>query len=184
METTKIVACIFLVFFLNLATFDGLYLHLYKYKLHAWKESRREHFLHTINAFIFPWTIFFVFLDEFKGLLLWFGVLLTLISLLVEYFDLFEENKSRESFGGLTSLEYALHMAMGSLRASYISLILVSKPLADWSLSGSSFVESYANAKFNLYFIYPMLMSCLFVGFLHIFLLLNYRERKLSINQG
>ncbi len=42
-----------MVLFIALGTFDGLYFHLIKYKLHLLPAARREHLIHTARAFVF-----------------------------------------------------------------------------------------------------------------------------------
>ena len=168
----QILACALLLIFLNMASYDGLYLHLYKYKLHARKESQKEHLLHSINAFIFPWSIFFIFLYEFKGYYLWFGLALTVISLTIEFLDVFEERRSRMDLGGLTTFEYACHMAMGSLRASYTTLILMTRPASDWLLSSESNFQFFQFAWMK-FFIYSIVLCSLAIGFLHVYLIFH-----------
>lgn len=170
----KILACVLLACFLSIACIDGLYLHLFKFKLYAREESKKEHLLHTLNTCLFPWTIYFVFLTEFKGLFLWFGVLLTVASYIIEFVDVFEEDKSRKWMGGLPNYEYALHFATGLLRASYTTLILASKPVADWSLSSESFTAE-SDPMFLQYFINPIMVTSLFIACVHVGLILYTR---------
>jgi len=133
----EICAVIFLLIFTLVATVDGLYFHLYKYRLYAHKESIYEHHLHTINSFLFPFTVLLLFVVNSSGWLLWLAIFLTVLTLIVEFLDVFEERRSRKKFGGLTSLEYSMHFAMSGLRATYTTLILASKPFAAWSLYSS-----------------------------------------------
>ena len=135
MDHLQIFACIFLIIFTLVASIDGFYFHLYKYKLYTRKESIYEHFLHTLNSFFFPFTIVLLFIFNVSGILLWLSIILTLITLVIEFVDVFEEKKSRENIGGLSSLEYAMHFSMSGLRATYTTIILAGKPLAAWTLS-------------------------------------------------
>ena len=72
-----------LAVFLLLGTVDGLFLHLWRYRLYARPASRREHLYHTIAAVTFAATLPAVFLWETGGLLLWAGVLLIGADLIV-----------------------------------------------------------------------------------------------------
>ena len=54
MEIIYYLSAIFLVLFMLLATYDGLYLHLWKYELFKREESSFEHKTHTIRAILFP----------------------------------------------------------------------------------------------------------------------------------
>jgi hypothetical protein len=135
MSTGQIVAAAFLLLFTLVATIDGLYFHLYKYRLFERPECLREHHLHTMNAFLFPWTVLLLFVFNSSGLLLWSLIGLTILTLIIEFIDVFEERKSRSHLGGLTSMEYSMHFAMSGLRATYTTIILAQKPLLAWSLS-------------------------------------------------
>jgi hypothetical protein len=175
----KIIACFFLFIFLIIATFDGLYFHLYKYRLFLHTNSKKEHFLHTLNCLLFPFTILFLFDDHFKGIFLWIGLFLVFATLLVEFFDVFEEKFSRNKLGGLTSLEYALHFAMSGLRATYTSLIVVSKPLEDWSLGSSFSSATLFENKIESLFIYPVFLIGIFVFMIHVYFIF-YKEKKFN----
>jgi hypothetical protein len=131
---SHLIAVILLVLFTFVATVDGLYFHLYKYRLFKRKESIVEHHLHTLNSFLFPFTVFFLFVINCAGYLLWICVFLSAITLLIEFLDVFEEKSSRKRLGGLTSLEYSMHFSMSAIRASYTTLILSWKPFSAWSL--------------------------------------------------
>lgn len=148
MFTGQYVATFFLVFFTLVATIDGLYFHLYKYRLFERPECLREHHLHTINAFLFPWTVLLLFVFNSAGILLWSAIALTLFTLLIEFIDVFEERKSRRLMGGLTSLEYSMHFAMSGLRATYTSIVLAQKPLAAWSLGAPMLLPSQHYPEF------------------------------------
>lgn len=166
----KIFSCLFLLIYLVIAVIDGFYFHIYKYKLYAREDSKKEHLLHTLNAILFPLSIFFVFCDKFKGIFLYFGILLLILSLIIEFFDLYEESKSRKSLGGLTSNEYAMHFSLSGLRATYSTLILVSRPTSDWLLSNSKINYYYSESPFVIYFIYPVIMVGIFTSIFHVIL--------------
>lgn len=172
----KILACVFLFLFLNLATLDGIYLHLYKYKLYARKDSKKEHLIHSVNSFFFPWSVYLIFLDQFQGVYLWLGVLINAISFVIEYIDIFEEKRSRASLGGLASYEYAMHMAMSALRACYTVLIFVSRPSSDWNFVYVS-PDHEANVPYMEYFIYPVVLVGFGICALH-FSLIVYQKYK------
>ena len=60
-------ATVFLMIFGLVAAVDGLYLHLWKYRLYARPESRREHKLHTAQGALFVPVVFFLFYGDFGG---------------------------------------------------------------------------------------------------------------------
>jgi hypothetical protein len=127
-------ATVFLILFGIVAAFDGLYLHLWKYRLYARPESRREHKLHTAQAFLFVPVLFFLFYKDFGGWALWAGVLFIALEQVVEIIDVLDENDSRASLGGLSSTEYATHVIAITARTVAIALALAAKPLSAWSL--------------------------------------------------
>ena len=127
-------ATVFLILFGIVAAFDGLYLHLWKYRLFARPESRREHKLHTAQGILFIPVVFFLFYQDFGGWALWAGVLFIALEQVVEIMDVLDENDSRASLGGLSSTEYAVHVIAITARTVAIALALATKPLSAWSL--------------------------------------------------
>lgn len=133
-EQLMTAATIFLILFSMVAAFDGLYLHLWKYRLYARPESLREHKLHTAQGILFIPVIFFLFYQDFGGWALWAGVLFIAIEQVVEIMDVLDERDSRASLGGLSSTEYAVHVIAITARTVAIALALAAKPLSAWSL--------------------------------------------------
>src|SRR6185369_8512911 len=70
-----------------LGAVDGLYFHLWKYRLYSRPETRYEHKLHTLRAFLFIPIVWLLFGKNYGGLLLWAGVLATVADLLIELLD-------------------------------------------------------------------------------------------------
>src|SRR5262245_30838609 len=104
-----LLACVLLYLFLAVASTDGFYFHLWKYRLHARPESAWEHQLHTINACLFVPQVFLLFCVRAQGVWLLLAVGSVLATLAVEMVDLYEERRSRRALGGLASSEYAAH---------------------------------------------------------------------------
>ena len=127
-------ATVFLMIFGLVAAVDGLYLHLWKYRLYARPESRREHKLHTAQGALFVPIVFLLFYGDFGGAALWAGVLFLALEQAVEIMDVLDERDSRASIGGLSSTEYALHAVAITARTAAVALALAAKPLAAWSL--------------------------------------------------
>ncbi|MBC7932257.1 MAG: hypothetical protein H7Z38_17000 [Rubrivivax sp.] len=126
-------ATVFLMLFRVVAAFDGLYLHLWKYRLYARSESRREHELHTAQRLLFVPVVFFLFYKDFIGMALWAGVLFIALEQIVEIMDVLDERDSRAGLGGLSPTEYAAHVVAITERAALIALALAVKPLSEWS---------------------------------------------------
>jgi hypothetical protein len=74
-------ATILLGLFCALGVFDGLYFHLYKYKLHLYPSARREHLIHTLRAFVFVPMSFLLFVLNTGGLLLYLAIALVVLDL-------------------------------------------------------------------------------------------------------
>lgn len=118
--------------FTAIAGVDGLYFHLYRYRLYLRPQSRREHRLHTINAFLFVPLVTSLFVAAPRGLFLWLALALFLASLAVEILDVLCEPDSRRDLGGLTASEYLMHFLMAGLRVGAIVPLLITPPSTDW----------------------------------------------------
>jgi hypothetical protein len=121
-----------LLVFTTIASVDGFYFHLYKYRLWERPECRREHWLHTLNACLFPLTLAPLFLARTAGAWLWLALALNVATLVVESVDVFEERGSRSRMGGLTSTEYWMHFMMSGLRWGYVTLAFAAVPASAW----------------------------------------------------
>jgi hypothetical protein len=126
MEILFFFAILCLLAFMILATYDGVYLHLWKYELFAHLESRFEHLTHTIRAVLFPLIIWFLFIET-DVLSFRIGVSLMLIDLLVLGIDAYSEKDSRTFMGGLPRWEYILHLFANSLHFATFMLIIATK---------------------------------------------------------
>ena len=58
----------------HLAAVDGLYIHLWRLRLHARPETRREHWLHTARALLFPPVLLGLFALPTGGVCLWTAI--------------------------------------------------------------------------------------------------------------
>lgn len=109
-----------------LATFDGFYLHLFKYELFNQEESIFEHKTHTLRALLFPLIIWLLFIEN-DPMSLIFGVVFVVIDLLVLAVDAYSEKDSRSFMGGLPQWEYVIHLFSNSFHFAAIILILATK---------------------------------------------------------
>lgn len=129
-----LIACVGLTAVFTLAaSVDGLYLHLWRYRLHARPDSRTEHWLHTANALLFPPLTYLLLSVEPLGLFRWLALALLLLTLLCEALDVLCERRSRASLGGLTQHEYLLHFLMSGLRGAGVAPLLLVAPLWAWA---------------------------------------------------
>lgn len=118
---------VLLILFIILGTFDGLYFHLFKYRLHLIPAARREHLIHTARAFVFVPISLLLFVYNSSGLLLWLGIVLVALDGYLELLDILEERKSRASLGGISSEEAAIHVFASSFKFAAILLLLSTK---------------------------------------------------------
>lgn len=142
MEVLFYLATICLVLFMILATYDGFYLHIFKFGLFNREESIFEHKTHTTRAILFPLIIWFLFVNEssFEGFLI--GVCLVIFDLIVLGIDAYSEKESRSFMGGLPRWEYIVHLFSNAFHFSVIVLVLALKiKVTD---SGLVFVNQFA----------------------------------------
>jgi hypothetical protein len=112
------------------AAIDGVYLHLWRLRLHERPECRREHLLHTARALLFPVGLTLVY-DYSTTSSSWFlGLAVVAADTALEAWDTFEERNSRRTLGGLSSGEALLHVVLVTLRAASLALALVARPTA------------------------------------------------------
>jgi hypothetical protein len=109
-----------------LATYDGFYLHIWKYKLFNREESIFEHKTHTIRAILFPLIIWFLFINN-DEISFWIGLVLVLLDLIVLGIDAYSEKDSRQFMGGLPKWEYIIHLFANGFHFASIMLIIGTK---------------------------------------------------------
>ncbi|MFK7782869.1 hypothetical protein [Psychroserpens sp.] len=124
MEILFYLSSAFLILFMLLATYDGFYLHIWKYELFNKKESAFEHKTHTIRAILFPLTIWFLFIDTENSLSFYIGLSLVIIDLFTLGLDAYAEDDSRQFMNGLPKWEYIIHLFSNSFHFAAIVLII------------------------------------------------------------
>jgi len=127
-----------------LATYDGLFLHIFKYELFSRDESIFEHKTHAVRAVLFPLIVWFLFINETSWVGFLVGILLVALDLIVLGIDAYSEQESRSFMGGLPKWEYIIHLFANAFHFSAIILVLAIKlSLTDSSLL---FVTSFADS--------------------------------------
>jgi len=111
---------------------DGAYFHIWKYKLHARVESRKEHVTHTLNAILFPPIVYLLLYRDCGGIALWAAALLVVVDVAIESWDVLIERASRAAIGGLSSVEYWIHTMAITLRIGGIGVLLAAHPTYAW----------------------------------------------------
>jgi len=144
MHSVHFIAVVLLLLFSALSAIDGLYLHLYRLRLHARPASWNEHLWHTMRSVLFVPMVLALFATRSGGLLLWFGIVVVAIDQLVEALDAASERPARLEFGGLSSFEYGLHLMLTTARAAALTAVLVSRPAQAWGLDAPLVLEPLA----------------------------------------
>lgn len=126
MEILFYLSTICLVIFMILATYDGFYLHIWKYELFNREESVFEHKTHTIRAILFPLIIWFLFINN-DEISFWIGLTLITLDLIVLGIDAYSEKDSRQFMGGLPKWEYIIHLFANGFHFASIMLIIGTK---------------------------------------------------------
>ena len=123
MEILFLLSTICLIAFMLLATYDGAYLHLWKFELFNHKESKIEHKIHTVRAILFPLIIWLLFVNV-DIVSFYIGLFLFFIDLIVLGLDAFFEKESRSFMNGLPKWEYILHLFANSFHFTAIVLLI------------------------------------------------------------
>lgn len=136
------IAAIFIIVFSLLGAFDGLYFHIYKFKLHRLPEAWCEHAIHGARGALFVPISLILFAYNTAGWLLWLGLVLLGIDLYLEVIDVLVEKEARRFIGGIHPEESALHVTATGARVAAIALVLGQKGLAAYSLSSPPFLPT------------------------------------------
>ncbi len=113
-----------LILFMLLATYDGFYLHIWKYRLFDRSESKFEHKTHTARAILFPVIVWLLFIQETSLLAFMIGITLVLVDIVVLGIDAYHEEESRSFMGGLPNWEYIVHLFANAFHFAAIILVL------------------------------------------------------------
>ncbi|TGL21072.1 hypothetical protein EHQ46_08980 [Leptospira yanagawae] len=169
---------LFLVMFTGLAFFDGIILHLWKYKLYKYNDTIYEHKLHTFRAILFPFVLVGFFLYELSGILYILTLFIVSVDIVIQIFDMMEEKDARSRFGGLSSFEYILHVTLTSLHSSMLLLYILSKPKNSISFE---IMEINVTNGIHHFVAINLLPGAIFIAILHIVLCHPYfREPNVS----
>ena len=131
MDHLVIASFVFLNLFMILGSVDLFYFHIWKYKLHM------------AFAFLMAPIALLLYYQNFGGIALWAGAFFVVAALSTELLDVFSENDSRASIGGLSTQEYALHVLLTILKVASFAFLFASKPVDAWSLTSQITLGSY-----------------------------------------
>ncbi|MGB5435369.1 MAG: hypothetical protein WBM98_05705 [Maribacter sp.] len=179
MEIIFYLATASLILFMILATYDGFYLHIFKYGLFNHEESFFEHKTHTIRAILFPFIIWSLFINESNFNLFLFGITLVVLDMIVLGIDAYSEKESRNFMGGLPKWEYIIHLFSNAFHFSAIVLVLALKI----KVTGRSliFVDEFATSSAQGSFAFVsinVIPGAIILALLHLILLLETPRAK------
>ncbi len=163
-----------IVLFMILATYDGFYLHLWKYRLFDREESLFEHKTHTARAIMFPLIVWLLFINETSFLLFLTGIAFVVLDIVVLAIDAYSEKESRSFMGGLPTWEYIAHLFANAFHFSAIILVLALRlEISDGTLV---FVETQSvSAAFELFQFVAVntIPGAILLGLLHVVLMIQ-----------
>ena len=114
-----------MVAFFAVAAVDGVYFHLWKFRLFARPDSRVEHALHTARALLAPPIVWLLYIAP-PGPLLAVGLLIG-VDQLAAVVDVLIEPKSRKSLGGLPRTEFQAHVLATIVHIGALALAIVGR---------------------------------------------------------
>ena len=145
MEMAFILSSILLISYSALALFDGVYLHLFKYRLHEQESSKFEHLIHSIRALLFSGILYTLYIGIENNRLFLIGLVLVLIDVITLIIDAYVEKNSREFMGGLPRWEYILHLLVNGFHFASIAVFLVIK--VELTHDGAILHDDFQNFK-------------------------------------
>jgi hypothetical protein len=171
METAIIITTVLLLLFSVLALYDGLYLHILKYKLQNHSKSKTEHYTHTLRAVFFPLILYFLFLKQDCTASFIIGVTIVTLDILVMAIDAFIEKDSREFMGGLPRWEYMLHLFVNGFHFASIAVFLSIKLRYENNQTVIlSNIDQYHNYKIFHTIVNNLLPGAILIALLHLLL--------------
>lgn len=135
---------------LAIGSADGLYFHLWKYRLHARIETRSEHVAHTWRALLLPPVLWLALLGSGMPLGIRIGGLVALAAIdwTIGIWDALLERRSRQTLGGLPHHEYLVHLIATGVHsgAEVLSIASLSVALASGESASAFASTSLASA--------------------------------------
>jgi hypothetical protein len=165
-----LLAILALAVFAAFAALDGVYLHLFRLRLHARPASWREHVWHTASAVAFVPMVAALYLGSAGGYRLWLGTAAVVAIHVVEVFDVRSERASRAALGGLSRGELAVHVAAITTRTVSLVALYAAIPAAAWS--GSAVGPALPVALVPV--VHGMLAGAIAIAVLHVWLAVRH----------
>lgn len=186
MEIAFVISTILLILYSAFALFDGVYLHLYKFRLHENKESQFEHLTHTIRAFLFSGILYTLFISIENNNLFFIGILFIFLDIFIMIIDAYTEKDSREFMGGLPRWEYIIHLLVNGFHFASIAVFLVLKinHTKEGMMTLQNSFQEFENYIFFKIIALNILPGSLLIGILHVLVYIprfNFYFRKITL---
>lgn len=183
MEILFLLSMICLIAFMILATYDGAYLHLWKYELFNQNESLFEHKTHTIRAILFPLIVWLLFIET--GIIgFWIGLAFVAIDLVVLGVDAYSEKESRKFMDGLPKWEYILHLFANSFHFAAIILIVATRiKIGDSGIIYSTGFLTSETFEIVQLIAVSILPGAIILGIVHLLLTLDFGKELWNRNR-
>ena len=183
MEILFLLSMICLIAFMFLATYDGAYLHLWKYELFNRKESEFEHKTHTVRAILFPIIVWLLFIN-IDAVSFWIGVSLVALDLIVLGIDAYSEKESRSFMNGLPNWEYILHLFANSFHFAAIVLIVATRiKVEERSIIYSTEFLSIPIFQITQFIAENILPGAIVLAIVHLLLMFDFGKQLWNTNR-
>lgn len=171
MEIIYYLTALFLIFFMLLATYDGLYLHLWKYELFKREESLFEHKTHTARAILFPLIIWLLFIST-DTISFYVGISFILFDLVILAIDAYSEKDSRKFMDGLPKWEYIIHLFSNGFHFAASALLLSTRiNITENGLSLNTIVNVSKGQELLNFISVNIIPGAILMALLHLFLI-------------
>ncbi|NOQ73136.1 MAG: hypothetical protein GQ574_14110 [Crocinitomix sp.] len=163
-----------LILFAVLATFDGIYLHIWKFELFKHEDSTFEHKTHSVRAVLFPLIVWFLFIQH-DPISFWIGIALVFLDLLVLAIDAWSEKDSRQAMGGLPRWEYIIHLFSNGFHFAAIGIVVAIRLILN-SEGIELTVETQAAGalEFLIFIAFNLIPGAIIFALLHVLLTTQY----------
>ncbi|HEX3133585.1 MAG TPA: hypothetical protein VHX44_08370 [Planctomycetota bacterium] len=144
MTDPHLITALLTLLYALVAAVDGLWLHLWRYRLHV--RAPTEHAVHTLRAVLFPIVVATLLMGWATGVVLWLGALITALDLLLVARNAAMETHTRDFQHGLPAGEAALHTLLQALHATVLSCAIAVRPWSAWTTASPTEVAPGALA--------------------------------------
>lgn len=166
-----------------LATYDGAYLHLWKYELFNRDESLFEHKTHTVRALLFPAITYLLFIDT-SSLGFWIAIILVAIDLIVLGIDAYSEKESRSFMNGLPQWEYIVHLFANSFHFAAIILIIAARTtITNEGVIYSTDFMLHSSFETVQLIAVNILPGAIILGIIHLILIFDFGKKLWNTNR-